>query len=102
MAGRRKGEISPAQLDREWPHQVAIPETRRLGHEQGIEIYTFCKPLSLAPRTHTVAIDGEWHIVYCFAVRTDAEAFRTRFDGVSFDPARRGQGHAWYRYRPAE
>lgn len=50
--GRRKGEISRSGIDREWPHQVAIPafETTGKTHEALLE---FCKNLSLAPRGHT-------------------------------------------------
>ncbi len=28
---RRKGELSPAQIDRQWPHQIAVPQLRCVG-----------------------------------------------------------------------
>jgi hypothetical protein len=28
----RKGELSKAMMDRQWPHQVAVPSYRCLGH----------------------------------------------------------------------
>jgi hypothetical protein len=43
MGGRRKGDVSPARLDREWPHQVMLPGPRVVGRVQGEEIKAFCK-----------------------------------------------------------
>ena len=43
---RRKGELSPAGIDRGWPHQVALPARfcERGGYQ---EIHEFCKELTL-------------------------------------------------------
>jgi len=39
---RRKGELSPAGIDRSWPHQVVLPARfcERGGYN---EIHEFCK-----------------------------------------------------------
>jgi hypothetical protein len=92
MGGRRKGEVSPAQLDREWPHQGALPRSRCVGRQQGEQLKASCKGLSLGPRRHAVVIDDIWHNVFCFAKPDDAAAFRERFGGVTFDPKRRARG----------
>lgn len=82
---RRKGELSKFEIDRQWPHQVAIPASQTTGktHEALLE---FCKPLSLAPRRHTFVRDGQYVNSWCFAEREDAEKFRARFGGEFLDP----------------
>ena len=65
---RRKGELSPAGIDRGWPHQVVLPA--RLCEGGGYqEIYEFCKDLTLCTRGHAVFYDREWFHVYCFPKR---------------------------------
>jgi hypothetical protein len=95
---RRKGELSPARLDREYPHQVLV----RADHYTGSNYQTvqgFCIGLSLAPRGHSIFKDDAWHHVFCFADPADAEKFRARFGGEMFDPARRGRGRRWHMMR---
>lgn len=94
---RRKGELSPAAIDRGWPHQVALPARfcERGGYE---EIHEFCKDLSLSSRGHSV-FDREWFNVYCFANAADAEKFIQRFGGEKFDPKQRGKGQNWARWK---
>jgi hypothetical protein len=93
---RRKGELSPAAIDRGWPHQIALPA--RSCENGGYEgIHAFCKELTLCARGHAV-YDREWFHVYCFAKPEDAETFRQRFGGVKFDPAQRGKGNNWARW----
>jgi hypothetical protein len=86
----RKGELSAAMVDRNWPHQVALPASLSLkgGYEL---IREFCKELSLCPRGHSVFHDGQWFSVYCFSDHIDAERFLQRFGGEKFDPAQRGR-----------
>lgn len=102
MGGRRKGDLSPARLDREWPHQVMLPESLVVGRTQHEEIDVFCRSRSGAPRHHAVVVGGIWHVVFCFALPEDAEAFREHFGGEPFDPTRRGRGHQWLHYRPVK
>ena len=79
---RRKGELSPAAIDRAWPHQVVLPASasRNGGYKV---IHEFCKELTLCPRGHSVFCD-EWFDVYCFAEREHAEKFMARFGGRPF------------------
>ena len=54
---RRKGELSPAAIDRGWPHQVVLPA--RLSERGGYnEIHEFCKDLTLCSRGHAVYEDS--------------------------------------------
>jgi hypothetical protein len=86
----RKGELSPASVDRGWPYQVALPASTSLngGYKA---IHEFCKDLSLCPRGHSVFRE-EWFNVYCFAEVEHAEKFSARFGGQPFDPTMRGSG----------
>lgn len=94
---RRKGELSPAGIDRGWPHQVALPARfcERGGYE---EIHEFCKDLSLCSRGHAVFHDGQWFNVYCFAEAAHAEKFMKHFAGEKFDPSQRGRGSNWAKW----
>ena len=89
---RRKGELSPAGIDRDWPHQVALPARfcERGGYK---EIHDFC-----ADRGHALFHDGEWFHVYCFAESAHADKFMQRFRGEKFDPTQRGRGSNWARW----
>lgn len=101
--GRRKGELSPARIDREFPHQIIVPCSLLSGGHYHFVRY-FCDGLSAAPRGHSVVKDDEWHQIFCFRDRADAELFRQRFGGGWFDPATRGRGKSWHvlRAKPGE
>jgi hypothetical protein len=94
----RKGELSPAAVDRGWPHQVALPASACEGGGYKT-IHDFCKDLSLCPRGHCVHHDGQSFNVYCFADAADVEKFRARFGGEKFDPAQRGKGRNWMQWK---
>jgi hypothetical protein len=81
----RKGELSKAMMDRQWPHQVALPAHRCLGHNYRT-IWLFCEGLSLCPRTHSFRRDDTDVIVFCFAERAHAAVFCDRFGGETIDP----------------
>jgi hypothetical protein len=82
----RKGELSIARIDREWPHQVALPGNRCTGHTY-VTIRLFCEGLSLCPRGHCFRRDGIDMNVFCFAERALAEHFhQARFGGEFIDP----------------
>lgn len=95
----RKGELSAAEVDRRWPHQVAVRAHTVKGKANGEAVGEFCKDMSRAPRGHSVCHDGEWWVVVCFSDPEHAERFRARFDGVKFDPKNRGRGSSWARWR---
>jgi len=83
--GRRKGELGTLQLDRGWPHQVALASRLTTGktHEA---LHAFCKGLSLAPRGHVFVRDGEYINVWCFGAEEDARKFIDRFGGEMINP----------------
>jgi hypothetical protein len=94
---RRKGELSPAEVDRRWPHQVAM--SGEAARSRFTEIREFCTPLSLAPRGHEVRHRNEWYRVYCFAEAEHAKLFLDHFGGEPFDPRERGRGSHWMVWR---
>jgi hypothetical protein len=63
------------------------------------EIHEFCRDLTLFSRGHAVYHDGQWFHVYCFKEPEDAQKFMERFGGEEFDPAERGRGANWARWR---
>jgi len=90
---RRRGELSPAAIDRGWPHQVVLPARLCEGGSYQV-IHEFCKDLTLCTRGHAV-YNREWFHVYCFSEAADAEKFKQRFGGEAFDPSQRGRGSNW-------
>lgn len=95
---KRKGELSSSAIDRDWPHQVALPQDFVGDHHRAI--LEFIRPLSAAPRTRWVTAVGPGHRtvtmhLYCFKDPADAIQFADQFGGVPFDPKRdRGRGAA--------
>ena len=88
---RRKGELSPAGIDKGWPHQVAVPYDDCTGKNYGPP-HAFIRGLSVCSRTHTVIDSGEKYFVFCFADVEDALQFKEAFSGIAFYPEdRRGQ-----------
>jgi hypothetical protein len=83
----RRGELSKHTVDRDWPHQVALPAYRCTGGNY-VTIHLFCdgEGLSLCPRGHSYYRDGTDMNVFCFAEREHAERFRERFGGDLIDP----------------
>jgi hypothetical protein len=82
---RRKGEITSAQVDRDWPHQIALPQNLSVWPAYKV-IEDFCSDLSLCPRGHSFKKGADWFVVFCFAERAHAEKFKKRFNGEWFDP----------------
>jgi hypothetical protein len=94
----RKGELSPAGVDRGWPYQVALPADKC--SSKNYEIHAaFNNGLSLCARGHSVNYDGVWYRVFCYSLKEDAEAFLERFGGEWFDSKSRGKGVNWMRYK---
>jgi hypothetical protein len=95
----RKGEPTKTWLDRNFPHQVAIPALRCMGTADGPHIQIFCMQANVAPRHHSVRRNDKSYVVYCFANPKHAEAFAAIFDGEPFDPSERGRGRSWWRWK---
>jgi hypothetical protein len=87
MMGRRKGELTTTTIDKQWPHQVAVPNRRTVGEHPAM--MEFCKGRDHSPRGHSFAENREWHVVFCFGKEEDALAFAERFDGRIIDPRTR-------------
>lgn len=96
---KRKGELTKAQIDRDYPHQVIIL-AREVSGPQGGVTAMFMANVNVAPRTHSVFKDDEWHTVYCFEDESHADQFIALFGGARFDPKTRGRGNCWAQTRP--
>jgi hypothetical protein len=84
----RKGELGKEMIDRDWPHQVALPACRLVG-ENYVTVHVFCERLSLCPRGHSFHRNDRDFTVFCFAERAHAERFQARFGGEFIDPKKR-------------
>jgi hypothetical protein len=83
-----KGELGKQIIDRDWPHQVALPAARSTGHND-LTIRLFCADLTLCPRGHAFRGNGVDMNVFCFAERAHAVRFQARFGGEIIDPKSR-------------
>jgi len=86
----RKGELSSAQIDRDWPHQVAL-HAHVCTMDQFRPMHEFAVGLGAAPRIRTVTKSEPTgytapYNLFCFRAREDAQAFIDRFGGWHFDP----------------
>jgi hypothetical protein len=97
MTNRRKGELSPAEIDRGWPFQVALLAELSLG-EQAAEQEAFCARLMKCHRGHSVFFEDRHYTVHCFATRVGAQTFMGRYGGEWFDPRDRGRGINWNKW----
>ncbi|WP_413711759.1 hypothetical protein [Rhizobium sp. Rhizsp82] len=96
---RRKGEITPATIDRMYPHQVALLAELSLG-KLGAEQDAFChgKRLLRCERMHFIFHEDRHYNVHCFATKAHAETFMEKYGGEPFDPKERGKGVNWNRW----
>jgi hypothetical protein len=97
MSSRPRGELTSAEIDRRWPHQVAVPGN--VVRQRYSEIEVAKVALDAAPRGHSVFHDNTSYHVYCFADPESAEKFRVRFGGEPFDPRERGRCANWARWQ---
>jgi hypothetical protein len=83
----RKGELTKGTIDREWPHQVALP-AEKCTHPNYTNHRAFCKglDLSLCERGHFFYREGMGFNVFCFAEREHAQMFLMHFGGEVIDP----------------
>jgi hypothetical protein len=76
-------ELSDEEIDRGFPHQVILDAAYYSAHNFRL-VLGFCISLSLAPRGHAVLRGHQWHFVFCFSKREDAETILARFSGRWF------------------
>jgi hypothetical protein len=78
---RRKGQVTQRQIDRDFPHQVAIkiPAADRIR-----EIHEFCHTRRhyQPPDRRRRMLEVVEYTRFCFADHVDADAFVARFGGV--------------------
>ncbi|WP_157173626.1 hypothetical protein [Pseudaminobacter salicylatoxidans] len=102
MAPRASYTPSPARIDREWPHQIALPDDMCCDHNFTL-IAAFCRDNALSFQTRRV--QAVWPNkryqdmrLHCFAKREDAELFQSHFGGEFFNPNsdREGGRRGWW------
>ena len=96
----RKGELTKARINRDWPHQLALPVEVATGKNYTI-LDRFCRGLSVCPRQQHYWRDGVEHIAYCFRERSDAEYVQVYFGGESVDPNDLGRWSRLNRHHPS-
>lgn len=75
MFAYRKGELSKGTIDRDWPHQVALPVERCLGGNY-VTIRLFCEGLSPCTRgqpARVVALERSRHVGLTSAILRSEE-----------------------------
>ncbi|MBX9847085.1 MAG: hypothetical protein K2Z80_35285 [Xanthobacteraceae bacterium] len=94
-------ELSEEEIDRHFPHQVILDVAYYSAHNFRL-VLAFCVGLSLAPRGHTLLRGNQWHFVFCFSKREDAEKILARFHGRWFkapNVAPEGAKRSLFRHR---
>lgn len=86
--------------DRSFPFWVALQEEKCTG-ENYHKLRNFCqeRDLSLSRHGHSLNSEGQFFQVFMFGQEDDAEVFRKEFGGVRMNPAEKGRGHRWSRWK---
>jgi hypothetical protein len=78
---RRKDEQTIADLQRDWPHHVALPVEKVLGAANSETVRAFARTLSAAQLTYMVGQGDAVVVMFCFKMPEDARVFAERFGG---------------------
>lgn len=81
---RRRGELSKGMIDRDWPHQVALPSPVVVARFK--EIQASAARLGVCLRIHAFRREHVDHVVYCFARPDQAKTFQAQFGGEPTRP----------------
>lgn len=81
----RKGELSKSTINREFPHQVALPaaDVEGAGYHSR---YDYANDLGACRRGHTFHRDDKYFVVFCFPTREAADALMEQFGGEYMTP----------------
>jgi hypothetical protein len=82
---KRKGETTRGDLQRKWPHHVALSADKVWGNS---EIMCGVAALSGAPLTYSLRRNDLDFVVLCFGKPEDAQTFAERFGGERLIPVR--------------
>jgi hypothetical protein len=77
----RKGGITRRQLNREWPHHVALPAEAVRGLANADTVRGFAATLSAAPMTYHLIREDRSYVAFCFSTAEAAKTFAERFGG---------------------
>lgn len=96
MSPRNPDKPFPSRIDREWSHQVALPDDICTDINFTL-IRAFCEEHGL--KCHNRRVQAIWPDrryqdmrLYCFADRQSAEMFQSRFGGEFFNPKQDREG----------
>ncbi len=96
---RRKGELSPTEVGRRWPYQVALRQhdNPRIQHDRNIALdrWRTAAGEEFSPRGFAIVHEDAWWEVYCFASEETAARFMAEFGGRRFNIRAKRRGPGW-------
>ena len=95
---KRKGELSKTTIDRDFPYQVALPETYVVANFDRVR--GKADELGVCSRGFGYHQNDGHHVVYCFPTEDAGNAFWLEFGGTKVAPKRSAIVHVWGPPRP--